>query len=181
MDSKVLFQEKYDALLESHNANNLEIIQQRFGAMGTEDEVNEIAYELEGLLLDRGVKKGVVKRVFSLIIEALQNIRLHGEVDVDGNQLAYYLFAYNPVVEEFVLSTADIIFDKNIIRVQPKIDKINSLDRAGLKEFYMETLTDGERSVKGGAGLGFITVAMKAKSKIDYQLISMGEIGRAHV
>ena len=32
----------------------------------------------------------------------------------------------------------------------------------------MDTLTDGHRSSKGGAGLGFITVAMKAKSKLDY-------------
>ena len=45
----------------------------------------------------------------------------------------------------------------------------------GLKEFYMDTLTDGQRSSKGGAGLGFITVAMKAKSKIEYTFETLNE------
>lgn len=174
MTAKQVFESKYNALIEDHKAKGFEFIQQHFGPMGTEENVNAIAYELENILLESGVKKGVVKRVFSLIIEALQNIRLHGEPDAEGEQLAYYVFANNKEAEEFVITTSNLIFNKNIDRVKPKIDKINSLDRAGLKEYYMETLTDGERSVKGGAGLGFITVAMKSKNKLDYIIEDLG-------
>jgi hypothetical protein len=174
MLAKDIFQSRYQTIVDDHAKYGYEMIQQHFGPMGSEDDVNAIAYDLETVLADRGEKKGVVKRAFSLIIEALQNIRLHGERDSNGEQLAYYTFAENKESREFMISTADIILNKNIYRVQPKIDKINSLDRAGLKELYMETLTDGERSVKGGAGLGFITVAMKSKNKIDYDLVDVG-------
>lgn len=175
MSAKDIFKSRFQAIVDEHGAKDHEIIQQHIGPMGTEEDVNAIAYELENTLAERGVKKGVVKRVFSLIIEALQNIRLHGEKDTANEQLAYYVFADDKENEVFAITTANLIFNKNISRVQPKIDKINSLDRAGLKEFYMETLTDGERSVKGGAGLGFITVAMKSKNKIDYDLVDVGD------
>ncbi|MBL4624720.1 MAG: SiaB family protein kinase, partial [Flavobacteriales bacterium] len=122
-------------------------------------------YELETVLPERGIKKGIIKRIFSLIIEALQNIRLHGAKDGDGEQASFYFIAKDD--EIFRIMTANIIHKDVIDKVQTRIEKINSLDRAGLKEFYMDTLTDGQRSSKGGAGLGFITVAMKAKSKLD--------------
>lgn len=174
MTPKEFFEKKYEELISSHTANNYLIIQKHFGPMGTEDDVDALAYQLENSLAELGEKKGVIKRIFSLIIEALQNIRLHGEHDSNGEQLTYYVFAKNEVDQEYVIITSNLIFNKNINRVKPKIDKINSLDRAGLKEYYMETLTDGERSVKGGAGLGFITVAMKSKNKIEYELFDFG-------
>ena len=37
-----------------------------------------------------------------------------------------------------------------------------------MKEIYIDTLTNGEISKKGGAGLGIITMAMKSKNKIEY-------------
>lgn len=170
---KDLFESKYSELLKEHEANGLAVLQAHCGEMGTEEDVNSLAYELETKLKEEGVKKGIVKRIFSLLVEALQNIRLHGAKDVNDEQFSYYIFAKDN--DEFKITTANLILNENIERVQPKIDKINSLDRAGLKEYYMETLTDGQRSVKGGAGLGFITVAMKAKNKLNYELIKIDD------
>ena len=59
-----------------------------------------------------------------------------------------------------------------IEKVKSKIEKINAFDVAELKQFYMETLTDGKISSKGGAGLGFITIAMKSKNKLDYSFVT---------
>ena len=48
-----------------------------------------------------------------------------------------------------------------------QIEKINSFDDpAALKAFYLEHLENNELSDKGGAGLGFITIAMKSGNKI---------------
>jgi hypothetical protein len=43
------------------------------------------------------------------------------------------------------------------------------MDPDQVKELYMEVLSNGIMSNKGGAGLGFITMALKAKSKINYE------------
>lgn len=160
-----VFDKRYAALEDEFSSNGFEIIQAKKGPWSHED-VEGFAYELETVLGDKEVKKGIVKRIFSLIIEALQNIRLHGYKDETGEQVCFFFIAKNE--EKFTVMTANLIHKDVINKVQTKIDKINTLDRAGLKEYYMETLTDGQRSSKGGAGLGFITVAMKAKNKLDY-------------
>ena len=54
------------------------------------------------------------------------------------------------------------------------IDHLNTLDKVGLKSIYLETLTNGKISIKGGAGLGVIIMAMKSKNIIDYQIIPIG-------
>ena len=35
---------------------------------------------------------------------------------------------------------------------------------------YIDVLTNGEISKKGGAGLGFITIAMKSKNKLNFYI-----------
>ena len=159
------FNNRFKELEEEFFRTGFDIIQANKGPW-TQDNVEGFAYELETMLPDKGVKKGIIKRIFSLIIEALQNIRLHGAFGNEGEQASFYFIAKNEDI--FRIITANIIHKDVIEKVQTRIEKINSLDRVGLKTFYMDTLTDGHRSSKGGAGLGFITVAMKAKSKLDY-------------
>ena len=59
--------------------------------------------------------------------------------------------------------------NENINTLFKNIDHLNTLDRPGLKSVYLETLTNGKISKKGGAGLGVIIMAMKSKNLIDYQ------------
>ena len=40
--------------------------------------VNELSVKAEGNMLESGDKKGVIKRLFNILVEGLQNIRLHG-------------------------------------------------------------------------------------------------------
>jgi len=42
-----------------------------------------------------------------------------------------------------------------------------------VKEFYMDTLGNGVANEKGGAGLGFITIALKSKTKMNYQFTQL--------
>ena len=59
--------------------------------------------------------------------------------------------------------------NKNIDGLVNQITKINEFaDPAGLKQYYMEHLENNQLSAKGGAGLGFITIAMKSGNKLKY-------------
>ena len=166
------FNSRFEELEKQFSNEGFEVVQANKGPWSHED-VEGFAYELETVLPEKGAKKGVVKRIFSLIIEALQNIRLHGSLDTEGKQASFYFIVKDD--EIFRIMTANIIHKDVIGKVQTRINRINSLDRAGLKEFYMDTLTDGQRSSKGGAGLGFITVAMKAKSKLSCTFESLND------
>ena len=52
--------------------------------------------------------------------------------------------------------------------IEARITEINKMTREEVKGLYMEVLTNGIISNKGGAGLGFITMAMKSSNNLDY-------------
>jgi hypothetical protein len=121
--------------------------------------------QVEETMMGTGDRKGTVKRIFSILVEGLQNIRLHGEKD-DGNQASFIVIAYDE--DSYYITTGNLILNSNVDKVESKLVQINSLDERTLKEHYMEVLTNGIISNKGGAGLGFITMAMKSKNKLKY-------------
>lgn len=132
-----------------------------------DEKINEFSFAVEAKMVESGEKKGLVKRIFSILIEALQNMHIHGEREPDGKQCSYVIVAKGP--EAYFITFANLIFNTNKEKVIERIEYINSLNRDQLKEYYMKVLTDGEMSKKGGAGLGFITIGMKSKNKMTYE------------
>jgi anti-sigma regulatory factor (Ser/Thr protein kinase) len=165
---KERFSSLYELVLKENETNGNKVIVAHLGEISL-DKVNDIGFDIENKLKEGGEKKGTIKRIFSIVIEALQNIRLHGEKDKEGIQWTYFVLVQKNGTYE--IACANVISNNNISRVDEKIKHINSLDKEGLKEYYMQVLTDGEISQKGGAGLGFITIAMKAKNKINHEFI----------
>jgi hypothetical protein len=68
----------------------------------------------------------------------------------------FYIEAGNPILKD------------DIDGLQQKLDRINNLDKHGLKELYKDTITNGRFSVKGGAGLGFIEMAKLSGERLTY-------------
>lgn len=166
MHSQEVFNIHYEKTIERFRANNAEIVMSYNGELNDE-KINEFSFAVEAKMSEAGEKKGLVKRIFSILIEALQNMHLHGEREPGGKQCSYVIVAKGP--EAYFITFANLIFDANRERVKERIEYINSLNREQLKEYYMQVLTDGEMSQKGGAGLGFITIGMKSKNKMSYQ------------
>lgn len=166
MQSQEVFDIHYQQTIDRFKANNAEIVMAFNGELNDE-KINEFSFSVEAKMQELGEKKGLVKRVFSILIEALQNMHIHGERDFSGRQCTYVIVAKGP--EAYYITFANLIFDANKERVKERIEYINTLSKEQLKEHYMNVLTDGEMSKKGGAGLGFITIGMKSKNKMSYQ------------
>jgi len=137
------------------------------------DLVNSISNGVEEMMIDTGDKKGTVKRMFSILVEGLQNIRLHGEKDVDGNQASFLIIAQDE--NEYLITLANLVFNSNKDAILDRLGEINSYDEKQVKALYMEVLTNGIISNKGGAGLGFITMAMKSKNKLNFSVQEIDE------
>lgn len=156
-----------------NNLKQLSVIEQRnvvvnhFGIF-SQDLINSIADGVEELMVSFGDQKKLVKRIFSILIEGLQNIRLHGEKDELNRQLAYLFFAKNT-------SNYKIIFG-NIIQNEDReilvnyLDRINGMNESELKELYVNILANGYLSKKGGAGLGFLTMRIKSENPLTYSI-----------
>jgi len=142
-----------------------------FGPLN-QDLVNSFTLSTEDFMISAGDKKTLVKRVFSILIEGLQNILLHGK-KWDHEQQALIIVAFNDKAYRIALGNLTDISEKE--KLASYLDRLNSMDEEEVKAFYLETLNNGLISDKGGAGLGFITMRMKSKSLLNYQFVPIND------
>tara|TARA_B100000780_G_scaffold276432_1_gene244984 strand:- start:54 stop:614 length:561 start_codon:yes stop_codon:yes gene_type:complete len=135
------------------------------------DIITELSEKAETKLFEINAAKKNIKNIFNVLIEGLQNIKNHGEFSPDNHQISFFhMYDLN---ESFICNFSNLIDNNFIEKVSQNIDHLNTLERPELKALYLETLTNGQISKKGGAGLGIIIMAMKSKNKIDYKTFSI--------
>ncbi|MGV3631951.1 MAG: SiaB family protein kinase [Bacteroidota bacterium] len=132
----------------------------------SQDLVNGFGESTEEILISAGEKKQLIKRIFSIIIEGLQNIRVHAEPDDKGDSYGSFILAKD--AEKYVILFGGLIKKENKEGLEARIGHLNSLNDDDLKEHYMKVLSNGIVSATGNAGLGFIT--MRTKSKMPLQI-----------
>lgn len=137
-----------------------------------QDLINSFTLNMEDFMVSGGDKKQLIKRVFSILIEGLQNILIHGN-KVDGEQQALVMIAYNE--RGYYLTLGNLAQKADNNRLTGYLDKLNGMTEEEVKAFYLQTLNNGLISDKGGAGLGFITIRMKSRSMLDYRFKDVNE------
>lgn len=137
----------------------------------SQDLINSLVQGNEELMNSVGDKKILIKRVFSILIEGLQNIRAHGEKDEEDRQLGFVLIAKEK--DSYKINFGNIIKIKDISFLTNHIDKLNSLSQGDVKMLYTKVLTEDMFSAKGGAGLGFITMKMKSNNLLNYSICQL--------
>ena len=143
-----------------------------FGEFNSQ-KISELTTESEEYLLKSGAVKRTIKSTFNILIEGLQNIINHGELSPNGKQLGFFNLAESD--HHYQMNFSNLIQDDKIEKIQKSIERLNTSDDNEIKNLYLEKLTNGEISAKGGAGLGIITMAMKSKNKIQFQTKSIDD------
>jgi hypothetical protein len=69
----------------------------------------------------------------------------------------------------YFLQSGNVIKNKNAAYIKDIIDRLNKLDKNGLRQFYKEQLkSDKQNPDSKGAGLGLIEMAKRACAPIEY-------------
>jgi hypothetical protein len=113
------------------------------------------------------------KRVYNILVEALQNVTRHQAQNETTDPTHDSLFLIQKMNNRYVITTGNVVLTKNIPFLQNLIDKINTLSKDELKEYYKIVLESGTISDKGGAGLGLIDIARKAGNKLIYKFVPL--------
>ncbi|MCH2225415.1 MAG: SiaB family protein kinase [Crocinitomicaceae bacterium] len=159
-----IYQQKCDDVI----GDKSNVLVSHFGAF-SQELVTSLSQGIEDLLISIGDDRMVIKRIFSILIEGLQNIRIHGEREESHNrQLAYLILADDKKTYRIVL--ANLMKSEDISKVKGFIDKINGYSKSDLKETYLSILSNEFLSQKGGAGLGFITTRMKSDFPLGFTI-----------
>ena len=83
----------FDECIKKYTSiENRVVLVSHFGEF-SQDLINSLVEGNEELMSSVGDKKILIKRVFSILIEGLQNIKAHGDVDEQGVQMAFVLIA----------------------------------------------------------------------------------------
>jgi hypothetical protein len=124
-----------------------------------------------------GEESGIKRKVFNVMVECLQNIVKHGDEYVSDEKRANTaIFMIGKHQDSYIITSGNPIKDDHIDNLRSKLDKINSLDKDGLKSLYKEIIKSGTGLTnKGGAGLGFVDMARKSGQKLEYEFESLGE------
>jgi hypothetical protein len=165
LEIKEIFQNKQDRLSEDGK-----VLLSHFGAF-TQELVGSLCLSAEELLISSGDKRLVVKRLFSILIEGLQNVRLHGQRDEYERQLGYLILGRQD--DQYIVIMANMIHPDDQEKVESYLDRINHYDADKLKEAYLTVLNNEFVSDKGGAGLGFITTRMKSEHPLRYSFYQL--------
>lgn len=111
------------------------------------------------------------KKMISIMIEALENITKYSDqFQCNGDKKSGFCpschISHNTSSIEIV--TKNPVKNEDVNPLRTKIDDVNKRSREELKELYKTTITNGEFTAKGGAGLGFIEMAKTAGNKLEY-------------
>ncbi|MBN1187304.1 MAG: SiaB family protein kinase [Bacteroidales bacterium] len=153
-----------------HNVTNKESVLSHKGHLDFE-VIGNLITRLKEEVDQMDVKITIYKKILTIMIESLENIFKYN----DHFENEKYLFPkYQPTfslvydANMFVITTTNPILNSHIENIKDKIDKVINIDRDTLKKYYRETITNGQFSNKGGAGLGFIEMAKIANQQIAY-------------
>jgi hypothetical protein len=108
---------------------------------------------------------GVVtrKRLLNVLVEALENLRMHTDPS-----LAHTSFAVLKADEQaFTLLIGNAMPSATAAVMNHRIEVLNAMSEADLKQHYLLLLGNSGRTDRGGAGLGLITIARKSARPLN--------------
>ncbi len=135
------------------------------------DTIGHLIHELKDKVSDLGLRLVLYKKILLVMIESLENILKYNEHFKEKTSLKRkYLPKFNlrRLNDRFILTSSNAVLNSDIPELTEKLTLINKLDSEGLKKLYKETITNGQFTHKGGAGLGFIEIAKISSEKIIF-------------
>ena len=118
------------------------------------------------------------KKMFSVLVECLQNAAHHGEDFItesfNSGKIALVLVTQN--TERYCVRTGNAVLNNKVAELKEWIETINILSTDELKNSYQRILDKGEFSNKGTAGLGFIDIARKTGQKLEYEFKQINDL-----
>lgn len=142
----------------------------------TQETTKSILSMAERNLDSSGEDSGTKRKVFNVMVEALQNIVKHSSeqgLQVGSLISKSAIFMISKDDSRYCVMTGNPIAKANVARLTANLNDLNSKDKDGLKEMYKEIIKNTQISDKGGAGLGFVDMARKSGEKLEFTFANL--------
>lgn len=116
-------------------------------------------------------KPETVKRVYDAINDTLENTIIHNNYKENDNRVFMPLkniFIITRNTNHYSVSSGNFIKPERKEALKAVLDKVNTMTKEELKQAYQNALTKDDLSPFDTAELGFIDMAIKSDSKLEY-------------
>ncbi len=120
-------------------------------------------------------EKSTIRKVYSVMVETLQNITKHSDEIIDKFHIGKGLFMIGKKDDIYYVITANKVTAQKKKYLEETIKQVNGANRDELKMMFKQQITEGCVSEKGGAGLGLIEIAKRTRNKLVYQFLPLDE------
>jgi len=122
------------------------------------------------------------QEVFSVFVEQMNNMLMYSaekeqfEAQAEKNESPKGTFILGKVGKTYFIQTGNVMKTENVELIKNRIDYLNTLNKNELRQYYKEQsrLSDNNLESKG-SGLGFIEIARRISSKIEYSFVQYDE------
>jgi len=142
------------------------------------DAINHVLDSIEAKMVATNDNTKLRKRVYSVLVECLQNLYHHVDKapnDFDGRHDKFGMVRIINVEGGYEIVTGNFILAENIKALKERINKINMSSKEEIRELYKYVLNHQKISAKGGGGLGLIDIARKTGNKLDYSFVKYND------
>lgn len=157
-----IFQNQHDKIVSSKEGK---ILISHCGTFSTE-LIRELSESLVKITTSYGAKPGQNKRLFSILLEGLKNLKLYAEPDENNNKIGFLIISKN--VDSYVIHISNIVSIDNYKQVEKYLQQINSFSQKELEQTYYEILKNELLGLEGKKGRGFINARLKSNNKIEH-------------
>jgi len=139
------------------------------------DVINQVLDSVEEKLINVNEQSRLRKKVYSVMVESLQNLYHHVDRVPEGfeDQSAekYGIVAVKRVERGYKIMTGNFMRTSDVEKLREKISRINRSSHEEIKELYKFILNHKRITAKGGGGLGLVDIARKTGNKLDYDFL----------
>lgn len=139
----------------------------------TAELITKVLECVENELNTRGERSKLRKKVYNVMVEALQNLFHHTENIFENrnskeNDKNFAIFVLKKEENDYSFISGNYVVEERVKFLKDRLDQINYLTLKELKLLYQLILNNDEYSDKGGGGLGLVDIAKRTGQDYEY-------------
>jgi len=154
-------------MIEWHKLQSEKKIDVMYSGPLWSEGIGEIARTLQKHLEYIKVPPKNNQEIVSVFVEQLNNMLMYSAENIEEFPRGFFIMGRTGSL--FYIQTGNVMKTESIDIVKERIDHLNSLDKDAIRKYYKEQMKlDDKNPGSKGSGLGFIEIARRIYSKIEY-------------
>jgi len=140
------------------------------------DVEREVLTLTETKLNEEDVEMNIRRRVFSVLVEILENVARYSPGKEPEEQYGMPVAMVSIENDDYSITTGNLIRNGDVEELKEKLDIINKNDKVGLKELFRTSISGQTIQSASTGNMGLIDMARKSGSNLEYMFERINDL-----